>query len=71
MNASIIPKTYEEWTHCITVECGLELTQHFISQRISALKDDRDYYTQQLVKLYGQEHRQQVLGWFSQAQESA
>ncbi|WP_086933876.1 hypothetical protein [Agarilytica rhodophyticola] len=69
-NSSIIPETYEQWRHCIIVECGLELTPKYISERISALQDDRDYYTQQFVKLYGRQYLQQVLAWFMQAQKN-
>lgn len=69
MKGSIIPGNYNEWHHCITVECGLELTPDYISERISSLNDDRDYYTQQFVKLYGQKYLKQVLGWFQQAQQ--
>ena len=69
MYESNFPKTYEEWRHCITVECGLELTPEYISERISALQNDGDYHTQRFVELYGQQHLQQVLDWFIQAQK--
>ena len=70
METSIIPQNYEEWRHCIVVECGLELTPGFIEQRISSLQNNSEYYTQQFVKLYGQHHHQKVLGWFMQAREA-
>jgi len=70
MKEPITPNTYEEWRHCIIVECGLELTPDYISERISALQNNGDYYTQQFVKLYGQEHHQKVLAWFAQAQKA-
>lgn len=70
MDDSIIPQNYEEWRHCITVECGLDLTAHYISERISALQNGRDYYTQQFVKNYGQAHLNRVHGWFIQAQNN-
>ena len=69
MKDSIIPETYEEWRHCILVEWELKLTPKYISERITALQDDRDYYTQQFVKLYGQQYLQRVLGWFIEAQQ--
>jgi hypothetical protein len=69
MQKSIIPQNYEEWRHCIVVECGLELTPSFIEKRISALKNNKEYYTQQFIHLYGQQHHQKVLGWFMQARE--
>ncbi len=71
MTDSIIPKTYEDWKHCITVECGLELTPEYISKRISSLNDGKDHYTQQFVKIYGQQYLDQVIAWFTQAQKQA
>ena len=67
MREGIIPSTYEEWVHCIVVECGLELTSNYIEQRIAALQEANDYYTQQFIKLYGQAYLEQVLSWFSLA----
>ena len=70
MLASIIPQSYQQWRHCITVECALELTPDFIEQRIAALQDSGDHYTKQFVRLYGQEYLQRVLGWFLQARSA-
>ncbi|MBX2847095.1 MAG: hypothetical protein KTR16_02150 [Acidiferrobacterales bacterium] len=64
MKASIIPNTYEEWRHCIVVECGLELNKRFIEKRISALEDKSQHYTEQFIRRYGEQHYSQVLGWF-------
>lgn len=69
METSIIPQNYEEWHHCIVVECRLKLTPDFIEQRITALQNSGEYYTQQFIKLYGPQHHQRVLGWFMQARE--
>ena len=67
MQESIIPTTYEQWRHCIVVECGIELNAEYISARISALKNEKDHYTQQFVKFYGHQHLQQTLHWFLKA----
>ena len=67
MTTSVIPQNYEEWRHCIIVECGLELTQDYIDQRITALNDPKDHYTQQFLRKYGAEYHQQVLNWFAMA----
>lgn len=69
MKASIFPTNYEQWQHCITVECGLDLTTEYICERILALKDEKDYYTQQFVKLYGKEYLAQTISWFLQAEK--
>lgn len=70
MKGPIIPKTYEQWQHCIVVECGLELSAQYISQRITALKNDKDQSTKQFLKLYGKEYLEQVIAWFTQAQQN-
>ena len=67
MQASIIPENFDEWRHCIVVECGLKLTSSFIEQRISALKNNSEHYTQQFIRKYGAQHHQRVLNWFIQA----
>ena len=71
MKEAFIPTNYEEWRHCIIVECELELTPDYIEKRIVALNSDKEHYTQQFVKLYGREYLQQVLSWFVQAQQQA
>jgi len=68
MQKSIIPENYQEWHHCITVECGLELTPSFITKCIKTLEDSKAHYTQQFVSKYGLQHHQRVLAWFKQAQ---
>ena len=70
MKTPIIPVTYEDWRHCITVECGIELTPEYISERISALQNGKDHYTQQFVKRYGDQYLQQVLSWFMQSKSA-
>lgn len=69
MKESIVPQTFEEWRHCIVVECGLELTAEFIDKRITCLQKTSEYHTQEFIRLYGQQHHQRVLSWFSQVQE--
>lgn len=69
MQASIIPQTYEQWRHCIIVECGLELSSSFIEKRLAALNNENEHYTQQFIRLYGREYLETVTGWFLQAQK--
>lgn len=71
MESSVIPESYEQWRHCILVECGLDLTPDFISQRIASLQDPSGYYTQQFIRCYGAEYLTQVIGWFKRAQQAA
>jgi hypothetical protein len=64
----MIPRTYEEWRHCIEVDCGLQLNQSFIAERLAELTEAEHERTRQFVRLYGEPHRLRVIGWFEQAQ---
>ena len=68
MTQPMIPQNYAQWHHCITVECGLELTPDFIDERLAALNNQKDQHTQHFVRLYGEQYLQAVIAWFQQAQ---
>ena len=70
MTTPLIPETYEQWHHCITVLCEQPLTADFIEARINALNDAKDHTTQKFVKLYGEQQRVKTLQWFETARES-
>ena len=63
------PTSYEEWKRCITVDCGIALTPKFIEERIAALNDDKEYHTQQFIKVWGSTRHSQTISWFQQAAE--
>ncbi|MEM9732987.1 MAG: hypothetical protein AAF903_05800 [Pseudomonadota bacterium] len=65
----VVPTNYEEWEHCITVECGIPLTAEFVAERIAALNDMNDYKTQRFIARWGEDHLKRTLGWFEQAQD--
>lgn len=67
MDTGIIPATYEEWRHCITVVCQQELMMPYIEDRIKALNSSSDYMTQKFVQLYGDQQRINTLHWFERA----
>ena len=67
MDTAIIPGSYEEWRHCITVICGEELSLSYIETRINALNSSKDYMTKKFVDLYGEQQRLKTLEWFEQA----
>ena len=50
---SLVPQTYEEWKHCITVKCGIALTPHYARERIAALADKKDFHTQKFIECWG------------------
>lgn len=64
----VIPRTYQEWEHCITVECGIPLTAEYVAERIAALQDRDDHHTHKFLQTYGEAHHTRTLGWFREAQ---
>jgi len=64
----MIPRTYAQWQHCITQECGIPLTADFVAQRLAVWRDSQTQETQHFRRLYGDAHWQAVIGWFEQAQ---
>ena len=67
----MIPNTYEEWRHCITIKCGIPLTDAYIEERLRALRSPRDAATERFRKLYGQRRLDQTIRWFEQARAEA
>lgn len=63
----MIPQNYNEWYQCITQACKIKLDKAFVQSRIAALQNRNDSQTISFVQLYGEEHYQNVLGWFYQA----
>lgn len=63
-----VPETYEQWRHCIEVDCGLELTADFIDERLEALRNSRDHHTNRFLAIWGQQHHSCVVQWFQRAQ---
>ena len=60
-------KGYEDWKHCITVQCKIKLTPDYVAKRIAALNNERDPMTARFIKLYGDAHLKRTIGWFEQA----
>lgn len=67
---SPLPQNYEEWVHCITVKCGIELTLEYIEKRIVALQDTADFRTKQYIEVYGSQYHALVLSWFFRAKDA-
>lgn len=63
----VIPQTYAQWRHCITVECGLVLDPAFIGQRLLVWRNEGAQETERFRRLYGDAHWQRVIQWFEQA----
>lgn len=62
----MIPQTFEEWKNCIVNDCKINLTKGFAKERLSVYQDPQNKETQKFVALYGEQHLQNVINWFSQ-----
>lgn len=63
----MIPQSYEQWRHCITVECGIALTPAYVSERLQTWRNEAADETQRFRRLYGDRHWRAVRGWFESA----
>ena len=63
----MIPRTYAQWRHCITVECGILLSADFIAQRLAVWRNLQLEETLRFRRLYGDAHWQAVQRWLVQA----
>jgi hypothetical protein len=63
----MIPENFEQWFHCITGECGIKLTPDYITDRQKELSDRKNPHTLQIIRLYGEQHYNNLISWFSQA----
>jgi hypothetical protein len=64
---SFVPSTYEDWKHCITVDCGIPLTPSYVQTRIAELTDKTDFNTGRFIERWGAAHHARTLDWFRQA----
>ena len=67
MNDFVIPQSYEQWRNCIEVRCKIRLTQSFIHERLAQLQNGRHATTKEFARLYGAEHLERTITWFSRA----
>lgn len=68
MMSSPFPQTYEQWHHCITVECSIPLTTEFVTRRLAVWRDEKSAETARFRRLYGDAHWQAVVAWFERAE---
>ncbi|MEM1388950.1 MAG: hypothetical protein AAF748_11145 [Pseudomonadota bacterium] len=65
----MVPESYDDWKHCITVKCGIPLTTDYVQERIAALSNQNDFHTQKFIKRWGSSHHARTLTWFQRAAE--
>ncbi len=62
-----LPKTYDKWKYCITVKCGIAVTQDYINERLRAWSTMNDHATAKFVEMWESEHHPKTISWFQQA----
>lgn len=64
---SNLPNSYEEWKYCITVKCGIPLTENFVAQRLADLSNINSLGTHKFIETWGSAHHRKTVAWFQQA----
>ncbi len=68
MTYDTFPETYEQWRHCITVECGIPLTAEYVAERLAVWRDEQADETKRFRRLYGDGYWRAMIGWFERAE---
>ena len=67
MNDDSVPDSYDQWRHYIEARCGIQLTQSFLSKRLSELQDGTQVRTKEFERFYGSDQLQRTITWFRRA----
>jgi len=62
----MIPNTFHQWKNCIIKDCKINLTKDFAQQRLAVYNDRNNAHTKEFLKLYGEQHLQNIINWFNQ-----
>ena len=64
----MIPKTFEAWQKCIVNDCKINLTKEFAQERLAIYQDSNNTETKKFISLYGENHHNNIIRWYSQIQ---
>lgn len=62
----MIPRTFEQWKNCITNDCKINLTKEFAIKRLTVYQDRNHLETKKFISLYGEQHLQNIINWYTQ-----
>jgi len=65
------PKTYPQWRHCITVDCGIALTRIFAKRRLAASRAPAKEEARRFAQQHGEAYLQQGRAWFEHAHHTS
>ncbi|MEL6358816.1 MAG: hypothetical protein AAFO91_07690 [Bacteroidota bacterium] len=67
----MIPQSFEEWRNCIVHDCKIKLTQDFALGRLKVYEDRSKAETKLFVKLYGEDHLNNIIHWLKRVAATA
>jgi hypothetical protein len=62
----MIPNTYYQWKNCIISDCKINLTKDFAIERLAVYNDRNHTQTKEFLRLYGEQHLQNIVNWFTE-----
>lgn len=65
----MICKNFQEWKDCIEKKCKIQLTTHFIDERLMVYLNESNPETLKFKKLYGAAHLQNIVHWLATAKK--
>ncbi|TCR05154.1 hypothetical protein EDF66_10747 [Sphingobacterium sp. JUb20] len=67
----MIPQTFEQWKTCLVNDCKVSLTKEFATRRLAVYHDLDKPETKKFIRLYGFQHYQNIIGWFTKIVEGS
>lgn len=64
----MIPQSFEQWKHCTEKDCGIVITRQFARERLAVYENSENAETIKFLKLYGENHLQNIIQWLQQIQ---
>ncbi|MBM3165591.1 MAG: hypothetical protein FJZ80_09055 [Bacteroidetes bacterium] len=62
----MVPLTFEQWKHCIAIDCGIPLSKAFIQERLQVYQNKQNPETKKFTLLYGEQHLNNIIPWLQQ-----
>ncbi len=59
----MIAQTFEAWKDCIEKDCKIILNKEFAQKRLAVYQQKNNKETQIFIKLYGQQHLNNIIQW--------
>ncbi|MEM6698670.1 MAG: hypothetical protein AAF599_09765 [Bacteroidota bacterium] len=67
----MIATNFEEWKNCIVNDCRIKLTKEYAQRRLKIYEDKRHKETKEFIRLYGENHWNNIVYWLKKVAESS